>query len=278
MLGLIVISPLASHAAVPSQVEECSPAAIIPIYAYPGSYFKVVPSMIGAPDSNCPSGVVGWHDGTSFTSKWVNYTNFALGGQHNPAQSFAVGINGGNATLTVIASDHIEFSEQFTGGTRHNLFFYYKIPPDSYFTAPQTVVVSSGAARTVMQYVTWHTNSSAFTSCMAPCVYLNAANSTLEIKGTGASSEVADVYYPLYSEPSSLTSMMSSKTTPSVGQQASTQTTAASSLSGARTGTTANFGIVPFLAGIFLVASAILAVGIALVRRRHRPDSSSPST
>lgn len=142
-------------------------------------------------------------DKVEILSNQVNFTNIAYSSNSNPTQSFGVAqccsSTGVSNALNNIKSDHVEFQLTFTSGTP-KLYFYYIMPSGIGFNVPQTVLHIYQTSTAAINDGSYYTDATAFSNCLAPCVFQNTANKTLVIKSISSSPVTIDVYYPVFSQ------------------------------------------------------------------------------
>ena len=130
-----------------------------------------------------------YHDAASYAPEWANYTNFAFASNSNPAQSFAVGVNGMKAFLNAITGTTVEFKVTSLAASPTGIAALHF--QSTIFA--QQVLVTGLTTQTKILRTSFVATAPAFAACAAPCVFGNSANRTVIVKVPGSMPEVIDI-------------------------------------------------------------------------------------
>ena len=111
----------------------------------------------------------------------VNFTNTALSASTNPTQSFGIGADDGNATITEIATGQVKVTMTCTSGSNCDAYFYHS--PLSRVYAVTTTIAGTDTTKQASEYTT----DSSFSGLALPAVYTNSASGYVQVRLTYSS-------------------------------------------------------------------------------------------
>ena len=111
----------------------------------------------------------------------VNFTNSALTAASNPTQSFGIGADDGNATITEIATGQVKVTMSCTSGANCDAYFYHS--PLSRVYAVTATIAGTDTTIQSAQYTT----DSTFAGLTLPAVYTNSASGYIQVRLTYSS-------------------------------------------------------------------------------------------